>query len=74
MSVIFSEKELPVEPTPPPAVEAAYAHELAETASKLPPRRRVKAGVCGNSCSCCKLLELMTLPLSEDRQLWGYEG
>src|ERR1700679_1890667 len=35
MSVILSEKDLPAELTPQQAVEAAYAHELAEISSKL---------------------------------------
>lgn len=35
MSIILNEKDLPAELTPPQAVEAAYAHELAEVASKL---------------------------------------
>ncbi len=35
MSSILSEKELPAELTPQQAVEAAYAHELAEVSSKL---------------------------------------
>src|SRR5919206_396892 len=35
MSVIINESDLPLELTPEGAVEAAYAHELAEVASKL---------------------------------------
>src|SRR5213080_4753282 len=35
MSIVVPEKDLPVELTPEQAVEAAYAAELAEVASKL---------------------------------------
>ncbi len=35
MSIILPEKDLPAELTPPQSVEAAYARELAEVASKL---------------------------------------
>src|SRR5919112_1476348 len=35
MSTILPEKDLPAELTPEQSVEAAYAHELAEVASKL---------------------------------------